>query len=141
MRQAIPVGVAIIALLLCLGAPFLGIKWGFPDDRVLPASLSAREVGDQLRNDFAVDSARNVTVVIPDASGVTPADLEPLRRGPVPVPDVSSVSSPGGHSSTVHRGTAVGRNRIEGWQRVPDRRQHCTAVLRRVRDQLDRLRR
>ena len=75
MRRSIPIGLAIIALLLLLGAPFLGAKWGFPDDRVLPGSLSAREVGDQMRNDFAVDSARNVTVVIPDATGVTPQDL------------------------------------------------------------------
>ena len=36
MRRAIPIGLAIVALLLLLGAPFLGIKWGFPDDRVLP---------------------------------------------------------------------------------------------------------
>src|SRR5271166_6281340 len=38
MRQAIPMGLAIIALLLALGAPFLGIRWGYPDERVLPAS-------------------------------------------------------------------------------------------------------
>ena len=37
MRRPIPVGLAIVALLLVLGAPFLGVKWGFPDDRVLPA--------------------------------------------------------------------------------------------------------
>ena len=57
MRRAIPIGLAVVALLLLLGAPFLGIKWGFPDDRVLPQSASARQVGDELRNDFAVDSA------------------------------------------------------------------------------------
>jgi RND superfamily putative drug exporter len=96
MRRAIPIGVAIIALLLLLGAPFLGAKWGFPDDRVLPASLSAREVGDQLREDFAVDSAKNVTVVIPDASGVTPEDLGRYAAALSRVPDVTSVSSPAG---------------------------------------------
>ena len=36
MRRAVPIGLAIVALLLVLGAPFLGVKWGFPDDRVLP---------------------------------------------------------------------------------------------------------
>jgi RND superfamily putative drug exporter len=96
MRRAIPIGVAIVALLLVLGAPFLGIKWGFPDDRVLPQSLSARQVGDELRNDFAVDSARNVTVVIPDANGVTPTDLDRYAVALSQVPDVSSVSAPGG---------------------------------------------
>src|SRR4029077_8033456 len=36
MRRAIPVGLAVTALLLLLGAPFAGVKWGYPDDRVLP---------------------------------------------------------------------------------------------------------
>ena len=96
MRRAVPIGVAIVALLLVLGAPFLGIKWGFPDDRVLPHSLSARQVGDELRNDFAVDSARNVTVVLPDANRVAPADLDRYAAALSQVPDVSAVSAPGG---------------------------------------------
>jgi RND superfamily putative drug exporter len=96
MRRSIPVGVAIVALLLVLGAPFLGAKWGFPDDRVLPDSASARQVGDELRDDFAVDSARNVTVVLPDLRGSTPADLNGYAAALSQVPDVSSVSAPGG---------------------------------------------
>jgi RND superfamily putative drug exporter len=96
MRRSIPIGLAIVALLLLLGAPFLGAKWGFPDDRVLPTSLSAREVGDQMRDDFAVDSARSVTVVIPDAEGVTPQDLGTYAAELSRVPEVSSVSSPVG---------------------------------------------
>ncbi|MDT5132865.1 MAG: putative drug exporter of the superfamily [Mycobacterium sp.] len=96
MRRAIPIGLAIIAFLLMLGAPFLGIKWGFPDDRVLPTSLSARQVGDELRSDFAVDSAKNVTVVIPDTAGITPVELDRYASALSQVPDVSSVSAPGG---------------------------------------------
>jgi RND superfamily putative drug exporter len=96
MRRAVPVGLAIIALLLVLGAPFLGIKWGFPDDRVLPQSSSARQIGDDLRTNFAVDSARNVTVVIPDTNGVTPVELDRYAAALSQVPDVSSVSAPGG---------------------------------------------
>ena len=41
----------------CSGARSSGVKWGFPDDRVLPQSASAHQVGDQLRNDFADDSS------------------------------------------------------------------------------------
>ncbi len=96
MRRSIPIGLAIVTLLLLLGAPFLNARWGFPDDRVLPGSLSAREVGDQMRNDFAVDSARNVTVVLPDATGITPQDLGRYAGELSQVPDVSSVSSPVG---------------------------------------------
>ncbi|MDV3124296.1 MMPL family transporter [Mycobacterium sp. 21AC1] len=96
MRRAVPVAVAIVTLLLLLGAPFLGIKWGFPDDRVLPDSASARQIGDALRNDFAVDSATNVTVVLPDVTGVTPAQLDRYAGDLSRVPEVSSVSAPGG---------------------------------------------
>ena len=96
MRRAIPIGIAIIALLLVLGAPFLGIKWGFPDDRVLPQSASARQIGDEMRSAFAVDSAKNITVVLPDTTGITPPELDRYTAALSRVGDVSSVSGPGG---------------------------------------------
>jgi RND superfamily putative drug exporter len=105
MRHAIPVGVAIIALLLVLGAPFLGAKWGFPDDRVLPQSASARQIGDSLRSDFAVDSATDVIAVIPEISGVSPDELSRYAAEVSNIPDVTSVSAPGG---TYVRGAPVG---------------------------------
>jgi putative drug exporter of the RND superfamily len=95
MRGAVPIGLAIVTLLLVLGSPFLGIKWGFPDDRVLPESASAREVGDEQRNNFAVDAARNVIVVIGDTAGITPAELDRYAAELSQVPDVTSVSAPG----------------------------------------------
>jgi RND superfamily putative drug exporter len=105
MRWAVPIGVAIVALLLMLGSPFLSVKWGFPDDRVLPKWESARQVGDQLRTDFAVDSATNVTVVIPDATSVRPDELTRYAAALSQVPDVSSVSAPG---ATFIRGAPAG---------------------------------
>ncbi|MGW0159105.1 MMPL family transporter [Mycobacterium sp. NPDC003323] len=96
MRRAIPLGLTVVLLLLVLGAPFLGVKWGFPDDRVLPASASAHQVGDQLRDDFADNSATAVTAVIPDADGLTPAQVERYAAELSRVPDVAAVSSPTG---------------------------------------------
>ena len=96
MRRSIPIGVAIVALLVLVGAPFLGVKWGFPDDRVLPASTSVRQIGDQLRSNFAVDSATNITVVLPDMTGVAPAAVDRYAAQLSQVPDVSSVSAPDG---------------------------------------------
>ena len=96
MRHAIAIGLAIIVLLLILGAPFLNIRWGFPDERVLPGSASARQVGDQVRNDFSIDSSANVTVVIPDLTGVTSDELGRYAAQLSQVPDVSAVSAPGG---------------------------------------------
>ena len=96
MRHAIPIGLAIITLLLALGAPFLGVKWGYQDDRVLPGSASARQVGDELRTGFAFNSFTNVVVVIPEMAGVTAAELARYAAQLSLVADVSSVSSPGG---------------------------------------------
>ena len=40
MRHAIPCALAVIALLLILGGPFLSARFGLPDDRVLPATAT-----------------------------------------------------------------------------------------------------
>ncbi len=93
IRRAIPVGLVVTALLLALGAPFLGVRWGFPDDRVLPTSTTARQVGDQLRTEFATDSANNITVVIPHVTGVGPTELSRYAGALSTVPEVSWVQS------------------------------------------------
>jgi uncharacterized membrane protein YdfJ with MMPL/SSD domain len=103
-RRAVPIGLAVVALLLLLGVPFLGVKWGMPDDRVLPRSASAHQIGDQLRHGFTDDSATAVPVVVPDARGVSPADLERYAADLSRVADVSAVSAP--------TGTFVAGNRV-----------------------------
>ena len=96
MRHAVAVSVILIAVLLMLGAPFLGVKWGFPDDRVLPATATSRQVGDLLRTEFAINPVTNVTVVIPDMSGVSPEVLSDYAADLSKVADVSGVSTPAG---------------------------------------------
>ncbi|MGQ4618492.1 MMPL family transporter [Nocardia sp. R7R-8] len=65
MRHAAPVAVAIIALLLALGAPFLSVEFGYPDDRVLPDSAASRQVGDVLRTEFPqADPVAGTTIVV-----------------------------------------------------------------------------
>ena len=80
IRYSLPVIVAGTVLLLLLGAPFLGIKWGFPDERMLPASASARQVGDQLRQDFPNDPTTAVTVVHPRHDSGQHRRAEQVRR-------------------------------------------------------------
>lgn len=96
MRRSLPLGLGVIVLLLALGAPFLGVKWGFPDERVLPASASAHQVGDQLRDDFIDNSSTAVSVVVPDAQGLTPADFEHYAADLSKVAAVTAVSAPTG---------------------------------------------
>lgn len=105
MRHALVLGLLVIALLTVLGSPFLGVKWGYPDDRVLPTSASARQVGDELRRDFASNLDDAVIAVIPNATGVTPGQLDNYAAALSRVPDVASVSAPGG---TFAAGTRAG---------------------------------
>lgn len=105
MRHAVPVGLAVAALLVLLGGPFLGSQWGLPDDRVLPQSASARQAGDHLRTDFAEYAAAAVTVVVPDAQGLTSAELEGYAADLSRVADVSAVTAP---TATFVAGNRVG---------------------------------
>ncbi|MEU7767622.1 MMPL family transporter [Nocardia sp. NPDC049190] len=72
MRHAGPVAVIIVVVLLALGAPFLSMKFGYPDDRVLPTSSTSRQVGDTLRTGFPqADPAANTTIVLDGYRGDT----------------------------------------------------------------------
>jgi putative drug exporter of the RND superfamily len=104
LRHAVPIGLTGVALLLLLGAPFLAVRWGFPDDRVLPRSASAHQVGDQLRSDFVDNSQTAVTIVIPDANRLASTDIERYATDLSRVPDVEAVSAP--------TGTFVAGNRV-----------------------------
>ncbi|MBB3749902.1 RND superfamily putative drug exporter [Mycolicibacterium sp. BK634] len=96
MRRAIPIGLAGVVVLVILGAPFLGVRPGFPDDRVLPSSASAHQVGDQLRGDFTNNSETAIPVLIPDAGGLSDAQIARYAADLSRVADVSAVSAPMG---------------------------------------------
>ena len=65
MRRPLPIATAVIALLLFLGAPFFGVEFGLPDDRVLAADASSRSVQDTIREEFSSDEAAALSVVAP----------------------------------------------------------------------------
>jgi RND superfamily putative drug exporter len=63
MRHPLPITLVVLALLLVLGAPFLGVRFGLPDDRVIPPSSPSRQVSDAIRGNFAVDDTQSLSVV------------------------------------------------------------------------------
>jgi RND superfamily putative drug exporter len=65
MRRPLPIAVAIVALLLFLGGPFLRVNFGLPDDRVLPTTASSRVVQDQIRTQFTSREINAMPVVAP----------------------------------------------------------------------------
>ncbi len=105
LRHAVPVGLCVVALLLLLGVPFLGVKWGFPDERVLPRSASARQVADMLDNDFGNGLGNSLSVVIPDTRGTKLSDLSRYAAELSRLPQVSAVTAPTG---TFAAGALVG---------------------------------
>ncbi|MGH9184540.1 MAG: MMPL family transporter, partial [Acidimicrobiales bacterium] len=63
MRRPIGIATAVTAFLIFLGLPFLGIRFGLPDDRVLPSDDEAREVQDVIRADFGSNEASALEIV------------------------------------------------------------------------------
>ena len=57
MKRPVVLGGVVVAILLLLGSPFLRAAYGYPDDRVLPDSQSARILGDDLRADYALNAS------------------------------------------------------------------------------------
>jgi putative drug exporter of the RND superfamily len=103
MRHAVAVVVVITTLLVVLGLPSVGMKLGYPDDRVLPASAPSRQAGDVLREHFTQNYAGQVVVVLEgtvaaEALNTYAADLSRLDN-------ISGVAAPDG---IYMRGTKFG---------------------------------
>src|ERR671919_2757149 len=73
MRRPWPIAIGVVAVLLVIGTPFLGARFGLPDDRVLPESSTSRQVQDQIREHFTSLEASALSVV---AAGAGPAGAE-----------------------------------------------------------------
>jgi len=79
MRRPVIVGGSAVLILLLLGAPFLHIRFGLPDDRVLPVSASSRQVQDDIRTNFNSQEASALQVVAANAGN--PQTLQPQIDG------------------------------------------------------------
>ncbi|MFC4126165.1 MMPL family transporter [Nocardia rhizosphaerae] len=92
MKRPLPVALVTTAFLLLLGSPFLGVQFGYPDDRSLPTGVASRDVGDVLRTEFDADMAASATVVLPGFGG-TADELDAYALELSKVPDVPAVLS------------------------------------------------
>jgi RND superfamily putative drug exporter len=73
MRRPIPIGLGVVVVLVVLGAPFLHVNVGLPDERVLPPTAKTRVVQDAIRAGFSSDEVQSARVV---AKGIG----DPLAR-------------------------------------------------------------
>ncbi len=95
MRRPAVLGIAVTAIFLVLGAPFLKANFGYPDDRIINSNASARTVGDLLRSDFADNAAAGLVGVAPTTKG-SPAAIADYTATVSRIPGVESVTSPAG---------------------------------------------
>ncbi|WP_425005306.1 MMPL family transporter [Mycolicibacterium sp. S3B2] len=95
-RRAVLVALAGTVLLVALGLPFLRVSWGLPDERVLPRSASAYQVGELVRTAFPDNAEASLTVVVPDAGGLTAQDYERYATAASRIGGVTTVSAPPG---------------------------------------------
>ena len=102
LRHALPVAAVVTVFLLVLGAPFLSIKMGFPDDRVLPESASSHAIQQEIREDYEDDLSAAVTVVVRG-----PVDDQTLAAYTRALSEVEDVNSAGSSAGTFVRGAPV----------------------------------
>ena len=72
MRRPVRSATAVIVVLLVLGAPFLGVQFGYPDDRVLPEGAVTRKSADVIRAEFASQEQAGVGVAAPGLAADDP---------------------------------------------------------------------
>lgn len=96
MARAIPIAIVIVTALVVLGLPFLDGKFGFPDDRVLPTSASAHQVGNEMRRNFNNNSSTNLSVIAEGIGAVPPKQIDEYAADLSNIEDVKEVAAPTG---------------------------------------------
>ncbi|MEU0082681.1 MMPL family transporter [Streptomyces sp. NPDC006274] len=98
MRRAPFFAFATVAGLMLLGLPFLGVKFGTPDDRQLPSTAESHVVQQQIRDGFLGSPTGGLEVFAEPAagaaSGPTPAQYGQYRDRIAALPDVLRVDGP-----------------------------------------------
>ncbi|MDR3084495.1 MAG: MMPL family transporter [Streptomyces sp.] len=75
MRKPLLSTLAIVAVLVGLGAPLLGVNWARPGEWVLPSNADAKVVSQQLATDFPVNPGRIMTSVVRFDGPANPAEV------------------------------------------------------------------
>ncbi len=64
MRRPVAYVVGITVVLLAMGLPFFGVRWGSPDHRALPVGAEARVAGEVLSSTFPQSSTSPITAIV-----------------------------------------------------------------------------
>ncbi|MCX6398346.1 MAG: MMPL family transporter [Propionibacteriales bacterium] len=115
MRRPVLVGTAVVVLLLVVASPFLGVKWGSVDYRVLPADTSSHMASERLNDEFGSERS-NAAVLVSGADEAGLAAYTSALNKVDGVVDVQQVAAEG--DATLLRATWEGNSQTEASQQV-----------------------
>ncbi len=118
IRTAVPV----LAVLLVVASPLLGISFSLPDQTVLPSSAQSRQVADLIDAEFPARADATVPVIL--AAPTDPSVAAQYAVAMSTLPHVRAVVGPG--MTAVHgvsgpadaAGAGAGAMSANGWQRL-----------------------
>ncbi|MFI9170284.1 MMPL family transporter [Streptomyces lincolnensis] len=119
MRRPLLAGAGVLAVLLVAASPLLGLRFGLPDERTLPAGASARTTSETIHREFAAEPTDTVQIVLGEPAG-TGAYAGRLSR----LPGVFQVDAPDGTYRDGLRTGAPGQDRLT----APDGRARLAVV-------------
>ncbi|SDI01911.1 MMPL family transporter [Nonomuraea jiangxiensis] len=90
MRRPLVFGGLATAVLLLLAAPFLGLRFGVADDRILPPQAPARQVQEVIRQTFPAEETDAIQVISKTAA---PGDVSQYAAKLSALPGVARVDS------------------------------------------------
>ncbi len=96
MRRPLVISLAVVTVLVVLGAPFFGVRFGLPDQRVLPEDAPARVTTQRLTDEFTSAESAALPVVALDAGDPSDADIDGYAAALSAVTDVSRLDAPTG---------------------------------------------
>jgi RND superfamily putative drug exporter len=96
MRRPVLTIVAVTAVLAVLAAPFVHLRLGYLDDRVLSTSDPVRQIDDTLRADFGQGQTDALQVVVPRVGPVSAGQQAAYAAHLSDLPDVQRVDAASG---------------------------------------------
>ncbi|MEU8322841.1 MMPL family transporter [Nonomuraea sp. NPDC048881] len=94
MRRPVVFGGLAAALLLVLASPFLGLRFGTADDRILPPEASSRQTQEVIRQTFPAEETDAIQIVSTGAARAADVSAYAMRLSRVP--GVAQVDSAAG---------------------------------------------
>ncbi|MFF9287075.1 MMPL family transporter [Streptomyces griseosporeus] len=107
LRRPLLAGGGVLTVLLVAALPLLGLRFGLPDERVLPPGTSSRTIAEITHREFAAEPTDTVQIVLAES-----ADTRAYAAALSLLPGVYQVDAPSGAYRHGQRTAAPGQDRL-----------------------------